>query len=70
MYEWLRCLCHEKAADVRPATCVSRLTEGSVMRRDQPEWWADLARRNMRVDCSWEQAAGAYADVYARLAAM
>ena len=41
-----------------------------MMRRDQPEWWADLARRNMRVDCSWEQAAGAYVDIYTRLADM
>ena len=60
---------HKKAVNVRPAARASRLTEGNMTRRDQPQWWADLARRNMRVDCSWEQAAGAYVDIYTRLAA-
>lgn len=37
--------------------------------RDRPDWWADLARRNMGVDCSWERAAGAYLAIYNQLAA-
>lgn len=37
-------------------------------RRDEPEWWEDLARRNMLVDCSWEQAASAYVDIYNQIA--
>ncbi|KAK9846522.1 hypothetical protein WJX81_005900 [Elliptochloris bilobata] len=38
--------------------------------REQPQWWADLTQRNMLVDCSWERAAGAYVDIYNRLAAL
>jgi hypothetical protein len=37
--------------------------------RDRPGWWADLARRNMGVNCSWERAAGAYLAIYNQLAA-
>ncbi len=36
---------------------------------ERPEWWAEVAQRNMRLDSSWGPSAQAYLDLYRSMGA-
>jgi glycogen synthase len=33
----------------------------------KPEWWAELAKKNMKEDNSWARSAQAYLDLYRKM---